>query len=148
MDSTTQTTQHEIARRAYFNYLNRVKQGLPGNEQDDWIRAANEVSDRTDAPAPANSLNARPHLRKSLASAARKARATDVGQTDDLTQLSGIGPKIAGELESNGILTFSDLARFEPASFARVFPRHAARAKRYRWIEKARERSEAIPATT
>jgi hypothetical protein len=32
-----------IARAAYLNYRRRVEQGLPGDSQDDWLKAEKEA---------------------------------------------------------------------------------------------------------
>ncbi len=54
--------------------------------------------------------------KKEAPKAAAPKKAT--GKADDLKKIEGIGPKIAETLKANGIVTFADLAKTDPAQIA------------------------------
>lgn len=104
IESSVATTTEE---RAYFIYLERQKQGVPGDEHSDWIQA--------EASAPARILA--------------------------LTEIKGIGPRVATQLNEIGVTTVEQLANWELSDFGEKLPRLTARAKSGKWIEQARELS-------
>jgi predicted flap endonuclease-1-like 5' DNA nuclease len=62
-------------------------------------------------------------------------------QKDDLTQISGIGPKISTILEAAGITSFSQLAKTSPEALWEILNQAGIRlAKPEIWIEQARQR--------
>lgn len=97
------------ARLAYFYYLERERLGLPGNEQEDWMRAEAEAAH------------------------------TKVSHHLPLTAIKGIGPRVAAELELAGVETCADLAKWSLSDFGQRLPRLTARAKNGAWIEQAQD---------
>ncbi|MFC3102155.1 helix-hairpin-helix domain-containing protein [Altererythrobacter lauratis] len=60
---------------------------------------------------------------------------------DDLTQIKGLGPKIAAQLAGMGITSFAQIAAWDDAEIDRVdalMGRFAGRIRRDRWVEQAR----------
>jgi poly(hydroxyalkanoate) granule-associated protein len=63
-------------------------------------------------------------------------------QPDDLQEISGIGPAIAGKLQANGISTFRQIATLSAPEIERIETRvihSAGRIQREKWIEQARD---------
>ncbi|NRB73487.1 MAG: hypothetical protein HRU46_03945 [Verrucomicrobiales bacterium] len=102
----------KIAKLAYFFYQERVQKGLPGNELQDWQRAERTALEETEAQAPA--ADAAP-----------------------VTEIKGIGPKVASELAAQGVTTVDQLAQWTLADFGEKLPRLTARARGGNWIEQA-----------
>ncbi|MEK7252949.1 MAG: hypothetical protein AAB198_06860 [Actinomycetota bacterium] len=62
--------------------------------------------------------------------------------TDDVRQISGIGPKIAAILAANGVTSIRRIAAFTDSDIARIGPQlpvYPQRIHRDRWIEQAKE---------
>lgn len=62
-------------------------------------------------------------------------------QTDDLTRINGIGPKIAVYLNSNGVKTFQRLAKFEEPKLRLLVQKSGIRVRQddpSMWIEQAK----------
>ncbi|MCX7676176.1 MAG: hypothetical protein N2Z59_02235 [Alteraurantiacibacter sp.] len=60
---------------------------------------------------------------------------------DDLTQIKGLGPRIAAQLAGMGITTFAQIAAWDDAEIDRVdaqLGRFAGRIRRDQWVEQAR----------
>jgi predicted flap endonuclease-1-like 5' DNA nuclease len=63
-------------------------------------------------------------------------------QTDDLTEIKGIGPAIAERLNALGVRTFAELAAADPEELAEWIGRRPVTADRVReWIAEAKKRS-------
>jgi predicted flap endonuclease-1-like 5' DNA nuclease len=63
-------------------------------------------------------------------------------QTDDLTEIKGIGPAIAERLNALGVRTFAELAAANPEELAEWIGRRPVTADRVRdWIAEAKKRS-------
>lgn len=76
------------------------------------------------APAPAEPFPARPAN----------------GHGDDLTQIKGLGPRIAATLHEQGVTRFSQIATWDDAEIDRIdalLGRFAGRIRRDRWVEQA-----------
>lgn len=68
-------------------------------------------------------------------------RKTKAIQKDDLTQISGIGPKISTVLEGAGITSFTQLAQTSPEALWEILNQAGIRlAKPETWIEQAMQR--------
>lgn len=66
------------------------------------------------------------------------ARAETASQPDDLTVLTGVGPKLAAVLQGAGIATFSQLAATEPARLQEILRAAGMRLANYvTWPEQA-----------
>ena len=62
-------------------------------------------------------------------------------ETDDLTEIKGIGPAIARKLDGLGIKTFADLAEADPEDLANKLASRPVTAARVReWIAEAQKR--------
>ncbi|MGH1541463.1 MAG: hypothetical protein ACRBHB_13630 [Arenicella sp.] len=63
---------------------------------------------------------------------------------DDLTRINGIGPKIKGLLNDNGITTFQQIADFDDADIERISQRlgnFSGRIERDEWVKQAQDLS-------
>jgi predicted flap endonuclease-1-like 5' DNA nuclease len=63
------------------------------------------------------------------------------GTADDLTRIKGLGPKIAALLGEFGIVSFAQIAAWEPADVERIdarLGRFSGRITRDKWVEQAR----------
>jgi predicted flap endonuclease-1-like 5' DNA nuclease len=98
------------------------------------------------APAAAPTVNPPPAVREiagmSLAVAAAVAAATASGTPiagDDLTRIRAIDADTAKRLRTQGVLKFSDIARWTPGDVARISQSlgFAGRVERENWIEQA-----------
>ena len=71
-----------------------------------------------------------------------ETKADDTGAADDLTDIGGIGPVIAGKLTKLGITTFQQLADLTPADVERIDAElnFKGRIERENWIEQAKEK--------
>ena len=72
-----------------------------------------------------------------------KAKANaDQSEGDDLTEINGVGPVIAGKLNAQGITTFKQIADLSPADVERVDAELSfkGRIERENWIEQAKEK--------
>ncbi len=93
--------------------------------------AADTTTPKKDAPQAKADTKAteKPAAKKAEAKpAAKKPTKKASGKGDDLTKIEGIGPKIKGLLQDDGIMTFSDLAN---ASVDRLNEILAAAGSRY-----------------
>ena len=84
--------------------------------------------------------NSKTPQKKSVASkkSTTKKRST---QSDDLTRINGIGPKIAVYLDSNGVKTFQRLAKFEESKLRLLVQKSGIRVSQddpSMWIEQAK----------
>ena len=76
-----------------------------------------------------------------VVSAAVSDAATSAGESDDLTRIKGLGPKIATLLRGLGITRFDQIAAWSEADVARIDPQlgtFQGRIARDNWIEQAR----------
>lgn len=86
--------------------------------------------------APAKATNGKP-----APAAKAQPKAAPVAKADDLTKIEGIGPKIAGLLKADGIVTFADLAKAKTTALKSILE---AAGKRYQmhdpstWAEQAK----------
>tara|TARA_R110000850_G_scaffold102678_1_gene212153 strand:- start:1321 stop:1662 length:342 start_codon:yes stop_codon:yes gene_type:complete len=98
----------KTAERAYFIFLARQQNGLPGSEHEDWKRAEAETTpDLSYSDSPSVSI------------------------------IKGIGPKVADELNTQGVMTVADLAKWTLADFGERLPRLTTRARSGQWLEQA-----------
>ena len=76
-----------------------------------------------------------------VVSAAVSDAAIPVGDSDDLTRIKGLGPKIATLLRGLGVTRFDQIAAWSEADVARIDPQlgtFQGRIARDNWIEQAR----------
>ncbi len=69
------------------------------------------------------------------------APAPSAGAADDLTQIKGLGPKLAALLNTLGVTTFAQIARWDDADIDRVdaqLDRFKGRIRRDSWVEQAK----------
>ena len=106
----------------------------------------------TPDPAPVTPAAAMASAPTGLAGAGEAARfgsaaaaMTDAGETqvgsDDLTQIKGVGPKLAAILQGLGINSFAQIAKWDEAEIDRVdsqLGRFQGRIRRDAWVEQAR----------
>jgi large subunit ribosomal protein L21 len=83
-------------------------------------------------------------LRTAVAAAKRAAptkapKVDDPNAPDDLKKIRGVGPVLQKKLESLGIVSFEQIARWTPADIERLMPESKDRIRRDNWIESARE---------
>ncbi len=92
--------------------------------------------------AESHAAHAEPAHVTSVAAGARASGA------DDLSQIDGIGPKIAGALRGAGISTFADLASRDPAQIERVVRAAGVRMVGHadNWVNQAKIALEGGPA--
>ena len=66
--------------------------------------------------------------------------AADTADVDDLQQIKGIGPKIAGILKDLGILRFEQIAEWTPenVSWVNAHLKFKGRIEREKWIPQAK----------
>lgn len=75
-----------------------------------------------------------------VAAAAEAAR-LEAADRDDLTQIKGLGPKLAARLAELGITSFSQIAAWDDAEIDRIdaeLGRFQGRIRRDAWVEQAR----------
>ena len=111
-------SRNEIAKRAYFYFLERRQLGLPDDPQEDWAKAENDLQQNgaTFAEEPEG-------MRKSV----------------PLTLIKGIGPRVAASLKDCGVEDANTLAEWTLKKFGERLPRLTARARNGEWIEQARK---------
>ena len=68
-----------------------------------------------------------------------KAAAATVDDADDLTQIKGVGPKIADKLKASGVTRFSQIAAWNEQDIAAFSEQlnFTGRIERDRWVEQA-----------
>lgn len=111
--TTDSQIRSKTAERAYYYYEQREKLGLPGSEQDDWAKAEAEIA----------------------AALQKHSKSSSV----PVTEIKGIGPRVASELKQAGVTTCDQLAAWELSDFGEKLPRLTARARSGQWIEQARD---------
>ena len=92
-------------------------------------------------PEAAPETEATPEPEAPAVEAARPANLLDAApeDADDLTKLSGVGPKLAEKLNTNGVYTFAQIAAWTPAEVAYIDDQLSfkGRIERDNWIEQA-----------
>ena len=114
--------RNEIAKRAYFYFLERRKKGIPDNPAEDWERAEADLS------SPSETEGSAPETAVAI----------------PLTLIRGIGPRVAASLKEQGVSSANDLADWTLKDFGERLPRLTARARNGEWIEQARSLSNKI----
>jgi large subunit ribosomal protein L21 len=118
-----------------------------------------EETGKAEQPAPALSeaaaeapKKAPPEKAPAKKAPAKKAADTKAADTkakgDDLTQIAGIGPVIAGKLEGLGITTLKQIAALTPKKVAEIDEQlnFKGRIEREEWIEQAKDLAAGKPA--
>lgn len=86
----------------------------------------------------------------SFASTLLKQVGEGAGANDDLTEIKGIGEKLADILKGLGVRTFDQVARMDDNTYELVdalLPAFKGRAKRDQWAEQAKKRIKALSST-
>lgn len=96
-----------------------------------------------DGPAPALSNAVAPAADAGAVSGARPSNLLDAaqGEADDLTKISGVGPKLNGVLNENGVFHFWQIAEWGPAEIAYMDDKLSfkGRIERDGWIDQAKQ---------
>lgn len=140
-----------IAERAYFIYLKRVEQGLPGDEHNDWLQAVAEneappappmgartAGERSSKRGPQAQLEEAAKVNRSMA---RRKKVSPTKETNPLSAIKGIGPKALEEFQKCGVSDCSGLASWKQAELDKQLPRFAARSRKEKWLDQARKLS-------
>ena len=71
-----------------------------------------------------------------------EAKKAEKAEADDLTQIGGVGPVIAGKLTTLGITTFKQIADLSAEDVERIDAElnFKGRIERENWIEQAKEK--------
>lgn len=109
--------------------------------------AVSEAAAEAPKKAPAEKAPAKKEPAKK-APAKKAADKTTADKGDDLTQIAGVGPVIAGKLEGLGITTLKQIAALTPKKVAEIDEElnFKGRIEREEWIEQAKDLAAGKPA--
>ena len=123
-----------------LDHLERQRNGIPGSEHDDWERAERDLQNHHARPQAASGRKMKRTQKpaKSVKSPSKILKTNAPNRSGMVTEIKGIGPRVASELESVGVTTCSQLAQWTLSDFGEKLPRLTARARSGEWIEQAK----------
>ncbi|MBK1695656.1 DUF4332 domain-containing protein [Rhodovibrio salinarum] len=116
---------------------------LPGGDEPADTARTQEKTDQqtTAAKTAAETTDVDVAATRQPGQDAEPRRQTSV-EADDLTAIKGIGPAIAGKLNTHGVRSFDDLARADPVDLAEKIASRPVTVTRVReWIADAKKRA-------
>ncbi|MDQ0316286.1 NADH-quinone oxidoreductase subunit NuoE [Amorphus orientalis] len=109
-------------------------------QQETPEQAAEADADRREKKLATLPTDASPEDRADAVGTKPELRSAEAGETDDLQQINGIGPKIESTLKDLGIHEFGQIADWTPDNVAWVetYLKFKGRVEREDWIEQAK----------
>lgn len=131
----------------------QIKSAIPEDDGAEYVEVTEEVQEIADAiveePAAAPAVKAEPEAEaeekadaEADAKAEQKEKAAADADADDLTQINGIGPVIAGKLNAQGITSFKQIAELTAEDISRIDEElnFKGRIEREEWVKQAQEK--------
>ncbi len=126
--------------RQHYTVL-RVAEILTGGKKPSPLKKTAKAAPKAETKAAADKDAKADKARAKAEAKTEAAKAAPAGEKDDLSLLSGIGPKIQQKLEEAGITTFRQIAELTPEQAKELDEKLklGGRIEREEWIEQAKE---------